>query len=795
MIERVSMKLPPVLSIGPRARHNRSPAARRSKSQSASEPPTGRDPARRVVRSRALAFVGATLAVLVTLFLAALSAPAARGAEPPRPLSTASAPPTATSPSHAAILPSHDLLAAYFQAETARLADACLTDVKTLADWTAQRPQRRAQLFEMLGLSPPPERTNLRAVVTGREESEFFTAEKLHFQSVPGLYVTANFYLPKERSGPVPAILYVCGHSLVASNGISYGNKTYYQHHGEWFARHGYACLILDTLQLGEIQGIHHGTYREGMWWWNSRGYTPAGVEAWNGIRALDYLATRPEVDASRLGVTGRSGGGAYSWTIAALDDRIKVAAPIAGITDLENYVVGGAVEGHCDCMFFVNTYRWDYPLLAALIAPRPLLLGNSDKDGIFPLDGVERLHRKVKHIYELYGATNAFGLLITDGPHQDTQDLQVPVFRWFNRHLKNEDPIIDTAATRFFPPEKLRVFTELPPDQLNTRIQDRFVPAATAPAAPETRAAWETQRAAWLRALREEVFRGWPAEGEAATPARTGGAANAVPADPSAAARDVIDAERNGLRLRAYEFMSQASVPVRIYLLNRSGLARPRRVTFEPLDESRWAGWLAGLAPDFGSELAAELAVVAALGQPSPAPELTAAFAAAASALRANDDALAFVTPRGVGLTAWPAAEPVRVQLRRRFMLLGQTLDGMRVWDIQRALRAARVRWELQSIPLFVAGSGSMGVNALYASLFAEGVAGIDLGRLPASQAEGPDYLNVLRFLDLPAVVALAAERAPVRLHGAAADAWAYPAAVTTRGWWTGAAFSQAPD
>ena len=95
-----------------------------------------------------------------------------------------------------------------------------------------------------------------------------------------------------------------------------------------------------------------------------------------------------------------------------------------------------GTVEGHCDCMFVVNTYRWDYPLVAALVAPRPLLIANSDSDTIFPLDGVSRLHSKVRRIYELHKASDKLGLLITPGPHKDTQDLQLPVFRWFNRHL-----------------------------------------------------------------------------------------------------------------------------------------------------------------------------------------------------------------------------------------------------------------------------------------------------------------------------------------------------------------------
>ena len=171
-------------------------------------------------------------------------------------------------------------LAGYFETETKALEDRCLTGVKTLDQWEAKRGEYRRQLQEMLGLWPQPERTELKPVITGKIEREDFTVEKLHFQALPRLYVTANLYLPKPLSQPVPAILYVCGHGRVFTNGVSCGNKTAYQHHGIWFARNGYACLMIDTVQLGEIEGLHHGTYREGQWWWNSRGYTPAGVEA-----------------------------------------------------------------------------------------------------------------------------------------------------------------------------------------------------------------------------------------------------------------------------------------------------------------------------------------------------------------------------------------------------------------------------------------------------------------------------------------------------------------------------------
>src|SRR5262249_48940537 len=152
---------------------------------------------------------------------------------------------------------------------------------------------------------------------TGTIEHERVLIEKLHYQSRPGLYVTANLYRPREPRGRLPAVLYVCGHSGRGRD----GNKTAYQDHGMWFATNGHICLILDTLQLGAAPGIHHGTYREGRGWWQALGYTPAGAECWNGIRGIDYLASRPDVDPEHIAVTGISGGGASTIWIAAADE------------------------------------------------------------------------------------------------------------------------------------------------------------------------------------------------------------------------------------------------------------------------------------------------------------------------------------------------------------------------------------------------------------------------------------------------------------------------------------------
>ena len=408
--------------------------------------------------------------------------------------------------------PGERMVKDYFVQRTAEIRAQCLAPYRSLEAWQTARPRLRDELREMLGLNPWPDRTPLEPVIVGRIEQEDIRVEKLHFQSLPGLYVTANLYLPKTVNTPLPTILYVCGHAIAKEGNRSFGNKVPYQHHGIWFAQHGYACLIIDTIHRGEIEGIHHGTYQYGMWWWNSRGYTSAGIEAWNSIRALDYLATRPEVDMERIGITGRSGGGVYSWWTAAIDDRIQVAVPVAGMTDLQNQVVDGVVDGHCDCMFMVNTYRWDFPQIAALMAPRPLLIANTDKDSIFPLDGVVRLHSQVREIYDLYEASDRLGLLITEGPHKDTQDLQVPTFRWFNRFLKNKEPLIETAAQKRFSNQDLAVFQSFPEDAINTSIQETFVPPAPVVSPPKDAASWHEQKNRWLQSLREKSFRSWPA-------------------------------------------------------------------------------------------------------------------------------------------------------------------------------------------------------------------------------------------------------------------------------------------
>lgn len=372
----------------------------------------------------------------------------------------------------------------YFQQQVALVEQETLADLRQVTpdNWTDIQAEWRAELREMLGIPADIRKTDLKSTTVGSISLEGVTVDRLHYQSRPGLYVGANLYRPKTKppEGGFPAVLYVCGHARVTDGGRALGNKTNYQHHGLWLARHGVVCLTIDTVQLGEFHGEHHGTYKLGRWDWMSRGYTPAGVEAWNAIRGVDLLTALPEVNASQIGITGRSGGGVYSWYAAALDDRIRAAVPVAGITDLQNYVIDGCVEGHCDCMFFANLHRWDYAKLAALVAPRALLLANSDTDRIFPLDGVLRIERELRDLYARLGQSEKYGLVITPGPHKDTQDLQIPAFKWLVKHLTGTEILIDTPALKEIDFERLAVFTkEIPKNERVTSAGNWFVSLA----------------------------------------------------------------------------------------------------------------------------------------------------------------------------------------------------------------------------------------------------------------------------------------------------------------------------
>ncbi|PHN00680.1 alpha/beta hydrolase family protein [Flavilitoribacter nigricans] len=618
----------------------------------------------------------------------------------------------------------------YFAAETERIKLRTEQELSAIEDWETYKTEARRELQDMLGLWPMPEKTPLEATVTESIEHEEFTVQNLHFQSMPGLYVTGNLYIPKNLKEKVPAIIYVCGHANVKKDGYSYGAKVNYQHHPAWFARNGYVCLILDTVQLGEIEGIHHGLHRYQRWWWQSRGYTPAGVETWNGIRAIDYLLTRPEVDPERIGITGRSGGGVTSWWVGAMDERIKVAVPVAGITDMEDHVVNGCVEDHCDCMYMYNTYQWDFPKVAALLAPRPLLISNTDRDIMFPVEGVFRVYRQVRQIYEQLGAGDQLALNITAGPHRDEQELRVHAFRWFNRYFYQREGLIEKTAVKFFEPEQLRVFKALPGDERNTRIDESFNTVAPSTDAVLAETSPAEARSGWRKDL-DRIFANWPE--------------NDAPAIMDIESR----VQSRGMQLTTYRLPSDEHTNLPVFHLQSTGRSRQGPTRIILLDEDNWADWSARLAGAFP-------------GGPFWSSTEAKTDAAAILQRELTGGSLLLISMRGAGPAAFSGDEFKQAQIRKRYYLLGQSLQAMQTWDIRRALEAFLQTSETKD--LTIEAEGISAGMALYASLFLDNRISLELTKLPASHLEGPYYPKVLRYMDMPAALMLAREKHAIR-------------------------------
>ncbi len=307
------------------------------------------------------------------------------------------------------------------------ITEGSLAGIRSKEDWENIRSDHYDKLVEMLSLEDMPltrERPPLNVKVTGTVKMKGYRIEKLYYESLPGLYVVANLYIPNDIKKPTAAILYQCGHSFT--------QKVHYQEHARKFAQLGFVCLITETIQRGEVRGVHHGCYAKGWFQWYSRGYTPAGVEVWNAIRGIDLLAARPEVDPERIGVTGISGGGAMSWFIAAIDPRVKAAAPVCGNSTIQSHILTRTVDGHCDCMFPVNTYGFDMQDIGALITPKPLLIAQADRDGLNTIESVRKVYYDLRELYKLYDAGDKISLVETPGGHSYHPVSRKAIFSFF---------------------------------------------------------------------------------------------------------------------------------------------------------------------------------------------------------------------------------------------------------------------------------------------------------------------------------------------------------------------------
>jgi hypothetical protein len=304
----------------------------------------------------------------------------------------------------------------------------------------AERYVRDVKLRLKECFGPFPEKTPLNAKVTRILERDGYRVEHTVFESRPGYLVSGNLYLPSglTEGEKRPGIVGLCGHS---ANGKS---RDVYQSYAQGFARLGSICLIIDPVGQGErmqwptgwMKTKMGGTTGEHIQLANPLRLTGEFLGtwfAWDGIRALDYLLTRPEVDPRHVGVTGLSGGGTQTAWMMALDDRWTMAAPACFITTLRHNAENELPADSEQCPPDFLRLRLDHSDCVAAMAPKPVILLAQEKD-FFDVRGTVAAYGRLKKLYTALGKPENLQLYIGPDQHTMSQPLREALYRFFHR-------------------------------------------------------------------------------------------------------------------------------------------------------------------------------------------------------------------------------------------------------------------------------------------------------------------------------------------------------------------------
>ena len=311
--------------------------------------------------------------------------------------------------------------------------------------WLARARFLREQVLVSAGLWPMPDKGPLNARVSGRIERADYSVEKVYFESYPGFYVTGNLYRPVGKTGPFPGVLSPHGHWAYGrlENGVDGSVPA----RCISLARQGYVVFSWDMVGYNDSRQVDHRLLDPRLAQW---GIGSLSLHLWNSIRSVDFLESLPDVDKSRLACTGASGGGTQTFLLTAVDDRIKVSAPVNMIS---HYMQGGDVcENAPNLRLDTNNME-----IGALMAPRPMLMVSAAGDWTRDTPRIE--FPAVQSVYALLGTKDAVATVQFIADHNYNRDSREAVYAWFGRWVLGK---ADAALFR-----EAEVQVELPSDLL----------------------------------------------------------------------------------------------------------------------------------------------------------------------------------------------------------------------------------------------------------------------------------------------------------------------------------------
>lgn len=332
-----------------------------------------------------------------------------------------------------------------------------IATIHSLPQWKERQQWIKKTLQETVGAFPA--KTPLNAKITKSSDEDGYRLENIVYESQPGYYVTAGLFIPNglKKGSKVPAIIYCSGHSNTGYR--SYQNILIN------LAKKGFIVFAFDPIGQGERLQYYNPETHKSIFQYPSYEHSYAGAQLfitgntlardfiWDGIRAVDYLLTRKEVDPDRIGITGRSGGGTQSAYIAAFDERIKAAAPENYVTNFTRLFESMGPQDAEQNFFHGIKRGLDMADLLLVRAPKPTLMITTSRD-MFPIQGGIETHKEVEKIYKAYGKPQNFQMVMDDAPHASTKKNRESMYAFFQRVFNNPGDSTDLKINRVNPEE-----------------------------------------------------------------------------------------------------------------------------------------------------------------------------------------------------------------------------------------------------------------------------------------------------------------------------------------------------
>ena len=551
-----------------------------------------------------------------------------------------------------------------------------LAEVRTRA--AAERRQATAQetILRLIG-GLPDERAPLAVQSFGVVPGDGFRIEKLAYESLPGFRVTANLYVPTRQTGPFPAVLLTPGHDPSGKLG-QYAFAAN-------LARAGIAALAYDPISEGERTQYYDpelGASKVGR---VTGEHSHAGVQTlligdhiaryfiWDAVRGIDYLASRSDIDAERIGAFGCSGGGTVTAYLAAFDERVKAVATACYITTFQALLASGdPQEGEQSIPDFLK-HGLDLADWVEMAAPRPYAIVSTVED-LFPFAGASESFEEARRIYGLYGAADRLQWITAPGGHGALGPVSADIIGFFTRWLLNEPPRATFQPMRAPRPDDLLV---TPTGQLSTSIGSETVfslnrKRAEARAAPRSTIRNSAELTRLQARLRDDI--------------RTIAAVSATPGAAAPAARVLGTTTRPGYRLDRVEIRAEEGITLAALLAVPAGTgAKPTLLMMDPRPSEALA------APGGEADRLARAGWIVMLLQPRG-------------------------TPGGTEEIKSPLLGTSYL-LSLRALLVGKTILGMRTDDAIRAVDWLHARPDVDRSALALYGTGPLGAVALHAA------------------------------------------------------------------------------